>query len=108
MQQSIEELSEEVNCVSNPINQLNSRLPLSVQNAGLGRSEVRTKALTKRLFCLRMIYPYLLSSVEVQYRHTAISKFIYWQLHITFFYEAVSVCYVEHVRLLYSFLTTDI
>ncbi|KAK8462073.1 hypothetical protein SEVIR_1G141600v4 [Setaria viridis] len=39
MQQSIEELSEEVNCVSNPIDQLNSRLPLSVQNAGLGRSE---------------------------------------------------------------------
>ncbi|CAN6244148.1 unnamed protein product, partial [Urochloa humidicola] len=38
MQQSIEELSEEVNSV-NPIDQLNSRLPLSVQSAGLGRSE---------------------------------------------------------------------
>ncbi|PUZ75671.1 hypothetical protein GQ55_1G215000 [Panicum hallii var. hallii] len=36
MQQSIEELSEEVNSVSNPMDLLNSRLPLS---AGLGRSE---------------------------------------------------------------------
>ncbi|RLN07684.1 AUGMIN subunit 6 isoform X2 [Panicum miliaceum] len=36
MQHSIEELSEEVNSVSNPMHLLNSRLPLS---AGLGRSE---------------------------------------------------------------------
>jgi hypothetical protein len=41
MQQSIEELSEEVNSVSNPMDLLNSRLPLS---AGLGRSEVRIKS----------------------------------------------------------------
>ncbi|OEL28836.1 AUGMIN subunit 6 [Dichanthelium oligosanthes] len=40
MQQSIEELSEEVNSVSDPMDQLNSRPPLSVQNAGLGRSEL--------------------------------------------------------------------
>nr|CAB3484068.1 unnamed protein product [Digitaria exilis] len=39
MQLSIEELSEEVNSVSNPMDKLNSRLQLSVQNTGLGRSE---------------------------------------------------------------------
>ncbi|XP_062218911.1 AUGMIN subunit 6-like isoform X2 [Phragmites australis] len=40
MQLSIAELSEEVNSLSsNPMDQLNSRLPLSVQNAGLGRPE---------------------------------------------------------------------
>jgi hypothetical protein len=45
MQQSIDELSEEVNSVSiNSMDQLNSRLPLSVQNAGLGRSEVRIES----------------------------------------------------------------
>jgi hypothetical protein len=45
MQQSIDELSEEVNSVSiNSMDQLNSRLPLSVQSAGLGRSEVRIES----------------------------------------------------------------
>ncbi|XP_062223423.1 AUGMIN subunit 6-like isoform X2 [Phragmites australis] len=40
MQQSITELSEEVNNISsNPMGQLNSRLSLSVQSAGLGRPE---------------------------------------------------------------------
>ncbi|KAL6640307.1 hypothetical protein ACP70R_022156 [Stipagrostis hirtigluma subsp. patula] len=40
MQQSIAELSDEVNSVSsNPMDQLNSRLPLSGQSAGLGRPE---------------------------------------------------------------------
>nr|CAB3446521.1 unnamed protein product [Digitaria exilis] len=39
LQLSIEELSEEVNSVSNPMDKLNSRLQLSVQNTGLGRSE---------------------------------------------------------------------
>ncbi|CAM0950233.1 unnamed protein product [Alopecurus aequalis] len=40
MQQSITELSEEVNSVpSNPVDQTNSRQSLSAQNAGFGRSE---------------------------------------------------------------------
>ena len=42
MQQSITELSEEVNSVpSNPVDQTNSRQSLSAQNIGFGRPEVR-------------------------------------------------------------------
>ncbi|XP_066321688.1 AUGMIN subunit 6 [Miscanthus floridulus] len=48
MQQSIDELSEEVNSVSiNSMDQLNSRLPLSVQSAGLGRSEERSSEVSE-------------------------------------------------------------
>jgi hypothetical protein len=45
MQQSIAGLSEEVSSVSsNPMDQLHSRLPMSVQNTGLARPEVRMQS----------------------------------------------------------------
>jgi hypothetical protein len=44
MQQSIADLSEEVNSVSsNPMDKIISRLSPSVQNSGFGRAEVRKR-----------------------------------------------------------------
>ncbi|KAJ1279129.1 hypothetical protein BS78_04G132100 [Paspalum vaginatum] len=53
MQQSIEELSEEVNSVScNPIDPLNARLSLSIQNARLGRSEESSSEVSEMTYKL--------------------------------------------------------
>jgi hypothetical protein len=85
MQQSIAELSEEVSSVSsNPMDQLHSRLPMSVQNTGLARPEVRMQV--EKI--ISIVYDGLCiirGTVKFYYRKL---------LHNTFMYESVSDCYI--------------